>query len=189
VGEQARLDALRRVSAEVVDGPRGAVVVRACEDRLAILAVVATLRPDDRALIPDVTPTADSLVERIASLAQTVHRLDADATLENVARLDKRIADLRDAQGTVPAERERHRSLLERQRATVQDLVHRRDQLVSQLENASIVLGNLRLDLIKLRSSGIGSALDDVTSATQEARAVSRDIGHVLDAAGEIRAL
>jgi len=189
VGEQARLDALRRVSAEVVDGPRGAVVVRACEDRLAILAVVATLRPADRALIPDVTPTADSLVERIASLAQTVHRLDADATLENVARLDKRIADLRDAQGTVPAERERHRALLERQRATVQDLVHRRDQFVSQLENASIVLGNLRLDLIKLRSSGIGSALDDVTSATQEARAVSRDIGHVLDAASEIRAL
>lgn len=189
LGDQARADARKRVAADVLEGPRGGVVIRACEDRLAILGIVATLRPDDSAMIPDVPPAADSLVDRIASLAQTVHRLDADATQENLARLDARLADLKSASGAMPPERERHRTLLERQRATVQDLVQRRDQLVSQLEHASIVLGNLRLDLVKLRSSGIGSALDDVASATQEARAVSRDIGHVLSAANEIRTL
>jgi serine/threonine-protein kinase len=173
----------------VLDGPRGDAIIRACEDRLIILGVVDTLRPDDRALIPDVAPTADSLVDRVASLAQTVHRLDADGTQENLARLDARITELQTNTSRTPGERERHRALLERQRTTVQDLVTRREQLASQLENASIVLANLRLDLIKLRSAGIGSALDDVNTATQEARALSRDISHVLDAAREIRSL
>lgn len=189
LGDRARADARRRMATEVMEGPRGAPVIRACEDRLAILDVVETLNPDDRALIPDVAPTAESLVERIASLAQTVHRLDADATVENLARLDARISELKSTHGTVPPERERHRVLLERQRATVYDLVQRRDQLVSQLEHAAIVLGNMRLDLVKLRSAGIGSALEDVASATQEARAVSRDISNVLSAANEIRSI
>jgi hypothetical protein len=35
----------------------------------------------------------------------------------------------------------------------------------------------------------VTSALEDVTSATREARAVSRDIGHMLDAADEIKRL
>ena len=54
---------------------------------------------------------------------------------------------------------------------------------------AGLALGNLRLDLIKLRSSGIESALGDVSTATQEARVLSRDIGIALDAAAELRKL
>jgi serine/threonine-protein kinase len=42
---------------------------------------------------------------------------------------------------------------------------------------------------VKLRSAGIDSALGDVTSATQEARALSRDIGHVLEGVDEVRRL
>jgi hypothetical protein len=45
----------------------------------------------------------------------------------------------------------------------------------------------LKLDLLKLRSSGIGAAIDDVTSATQQARALSRDIGHVIEAADDLK--
>jgi hypothetical protein len=45
---------------------------------------------------------------------------------------------------------------------------------------------NLRLDLIKLRTGGIG-ALNDVTSATQQARAISRDVENLTAAASEIR--
>jgi len=52
-----------------------------------------------------------------------------------------------------------------------------------------LALGNLRLDLIKLRSSGLQSALADVSTATQQARALSRDIGAVLDAASEVKSL
>ena len=51
----------------------------------------------------------------------------------------------------------------------------------------ALALQNLRLDLLKLRSSGLESAMSDVASATQEARALSRDIGHVLEAAKQVR--
>jgi serine/threonine-protein kinase len=61
--------------------------------------------------------------------------------------------------------------------------------LTRQLENVVLALGNLRLDLIKLRSSGLGSALSDVATATQEARALSREIGAVLEAAAEVEKL
>ena len=46
------------------------------------------------------------------------------------------------------------------------------------------MLQNLKLDLLKLRSSGIGSSIEDITSATQEARALSREIGHVARGGG-----
>jgi hypothetical protein len=42
---------------------------------------------------------------------------------------------------------------------------------------------------VKLRTMGVGAALGDVTSATQEARAISRDIGHAVSAADELRRL
>jgi serine/threonine-protein kinase len=41
---------------------------------------------------------------------------------------------------------------------------------------------------VKLRTLGVNAAAD-VTSATQEARAVSRELGYVLDAAEESRRL
>jgi serine/threonine-protein kinase len=49
------------------------------------------------------------------------------------------------------------------------------------------VLQNIKLDLMKLRSAGVGAAIADVSSATQEARALSRDIKYALDAAAEVR--
>ena len=90
---------------------------------------------------------------------------------------------------TLAPEDERRLALLQRQRATLQSLVQRQTELGRQLENAGLALDNLRFDLIKLRSSGLQSALADVTSATQEARSLSRDLGAVLDAAEEVRSL
>jgi serine/threonine-protein kinase len=61
--------------------------------------------------------------------------------------------------------------------------------LARQLEGAALALANLRRDLIKLRSSGAESSLGALSNATQEARALSRDIGVALEAAAEVRAL
>ena len=87
------------------------------------------------------------------------------------------------------AERERRLSLLTRQRASLHDLLERRRSLANQLESAGLMLQNLKLDLLKLRSSGIGSAIEDATSATQEARALSRDIGNLVAASEELKKL
>jgi serine/threonine-protein kinase len=168
-------------------GPHGEAVRRAANDKAMLRDIVNALRPYERELIPDVLPTVDALADRVGALALTLHRLDADVSGSSLGALDSRIAALNTEPET--ADRERRLSLLQRQRRSLHDLLERRRSLANQLESASLTLQNLKFDLMKLRSSGVGSAVEDVTSATQEARALSRDIGHVLDAAEDIRRL
>jgi serine/threonine-protein kinase len=173
---------------EVLASEHGAAVHRVIADRSSIRLILDGLSGEDRALLPEILPTVDALVMRAASLAGMMQRLDADCSTESVARLEARIAEV-EAEPASAADRERRQSLLNRQRATVQDLVERRKSVASQLDSVLITLENLKLDLLKLRSAGVKAALEDVTSATREARALSRDIGHVLEAARELRSL
>jgi serine/threonine protein kinase len=173
------------VPAEVLHGPHGGHVLRAAEDEQSILEAMGKLAQTDREMIPDVRPTVESLVERVAALAQGLHRLDHDVTPETLARLDERItAASAEPEG---GEREKKLTLLRRQRETLGDLRGRRDSLATQLESTSLMLQNIRIDLIALRAAGVQSSIDDASSATQEARALSRDIGHVLEAAKQVR--
>ena len=175
------------VPADVLAGNYGGTVRRAVADRDQVKDIIAKLSPIEKELLPDVTPTVDGLVERIASIAVTVHRLDADVSGSSLGALDERISGME--KSSVGPDVDRRLALLQRQRATLRDLLERRRTLVNQLESASLALQNLKLDLLKLRSAGMGAALEDVTSATREARALSRDIGHVLDAADDVRKL
>jgi serine/threonine protein kinase len=172
---------------EVLGGPHGDAVRRAGADRAMMREIVAALRPVEREIIPDIEPTVNALAERVGALATTLHRLDADVSGASLGALDSRIASLI----TEPdnAERERRLSLLTRQRASLHDLLERRRSLANQLESAGLMLQTLKLDLLKLRSSGIGSAIEDATSATQEARALSRDIGNLVAASEELKKL
>jgi serine/threonine-protein kinase len=175
------------VPADVLAGAHGAVVRRAVSDSAQIRDIISKLSSVERDMLPEVAPTIDGLVERVASLATTLHRLDADVSGTSLGALDERIASAeRDARG---GDGDRRLALLRRQRSTLHDLLDRRRTLLEQLESASLTLQNLKLDLLKLRSAGMGSALEDVTSATREARALSRDIGHLLDAADDVRKL
>jgi len=179
-------EAARLAPAEVLAGPHGAAVRRAAGDRMAILGIVNSLGKADRELIPDVAPTVTALAERAGSLAQTLHHLDADGGGAPLADLESRIAAVK-AEPAEAADRERRLSLLERQHTSRRELADRRARLFGQLESVQIALQNLKLDLLKLRSAGVQSALSEVTSATVEARALSREIGHVVDAADEVR--
>jgi len=165
-------------------------VRRAAEDRIAVEETIGRLAPAEREMIPDVLPTVIALAERVGSLATTLHGLDADVSATSVASLEQRLAALRAEAGDMPSpEQERRIALLERQQATIVELGGRRRVLASQLESASLALRNLRLDLSKLRSSGFGNAMSDLNSATQEARAISRSIGHAVDAVAEVKRL
>jgi serine/threonine-protein kinase len=172
---------------EILESPRGALIRAAAEERAAILDIVAHLSKADRALLPDVEPTVNALVDRVAHLAKTLHRMDGDIDPTLVAELDARIARMAAAPSTV--EDQRRSALIMRQRATMEELMQRRASLAQQMDNAALALGNLKLDLIKLRSSGLESAVRDVSTATQEARALSRDISLALDAAAEVKNL
>jgi serine/threonine-protein kinase len=171
---------------DVVEGPFGETVRRAAEDRATAHEVIEKLGKADREMIPDVIPTVDALAERIGSLAQALHRIDGDIPPNALADIDVRIAAAEREPETV-ADRDRRIALLTRQRQTIDDLLGRRSTLAGQLESASLMLQNMKLDLLALRSVGVQSAMDDVSNATQEARALSREIGHVLDAAREVR--
>jgi serine/threonine-protein kinase len=179
-------EATRLASASVLGGPYGAVLRGALDDRLVVQETLAKLSPADRALIPDVRPTVDALVDRVAGLVQSLSRLEGDVRPGAVEELDARLAQARREPPHAP-DRDRKVALLERQRASVADLAHRRATMLAQLESAQLVLQNVKLDLLKLRASGVG-ALAEVTTATQEARALSRDIQYALDAAAEVRA-
>jgi serine/threonine-protein kinase len=171
--------------ADVLAGRHGEIVRRAAVDRAMVLDIMSGLRPIERELIPDVTPTLDALATRVGSLATMLHRLDADVSGTSLGALDSRIAALSTEPAT--ADQERRLSLLQRQRSSLRELLERRRTLESQLESAGLMLQNLKFDLLKLRSSDLGSSIEDTTSATQEARALSRDIGHVLEAAEDLK--
>ena len=160
----------------------------AYKTKATIMDVLAKLSPADRQLLPEIQPTVDTLVERVSSLAQGLHQLDSDASPEAIAALERRIADAKAGPADAP-DLERRMQLLERQRATLNDLASRRAAVAEQLERASLVLQTMKLDLFKLRSSGLDAKLDETTGATQEARALSTDIGRVIDAANEVRKL
>ena len=178
---------LKLAPREVLDSAYGPAIRRAVEDRAAIMDIVAKLSKVDRALLPDIDPAVKGLVDRVAQLAQMVYRLEQSIDMRLLNELNGRIAEM-EGEASSP-EGQRRLSLLRRQRTTLEELVQRRATLARQLDNAGLALGSLRLDLIKFRSSGLESALSDVSSATQEARALSKEIGALLEAAAEVKGL
>ncbi len=173
---------------ELLAGPHGPVLRQAIADRLNIQSFIGRMSDAERKMLPDVKGTADGLYERIAALATALHRLDGEVGTDRLPALDERIAQIEAVPGDA-RDRERRLTLLRRQREMLAELVRSRAALAEQYESAGLLLQNLALDLLKVRSSGLDSALGGITSATQEARALSREISYVLDAADELRDL
>jgi len=144
--------AARLVPWEVLNGPYGSAVRRAAADYTSITHLLSTLSEAARNSIPDVQPTANNLLEQIATLAIALHRLGADMPLERRSQF-----------------------------------AERRDALSAQMERAGIALQTIALDLLRLRSAGAQDG--GIDSATQQARAVLREIDYVLSAADELRDL
>ena len=182
---QAKPDADAELIAEVLAGPRGNVARQAVADRRAIKDLVARLSKPEREMLPDVEGTSEGLYQRIAELGRALHRLDSEIGPSQVSDLDERIAKSETAE--TGSDSERRLRLLKRQREMLTHLLESRDKLSEQYESAGLLLQNLKLDLIRMRSSGLQSGLADVTSVTQEARALSKEIGYVLAAADELR--
>ncbi|HET7564568.1 MAG TPA: serine/threonine-protein kinase [Gemmatimonadaceae bacterium] len=177
---------------EVLDGPQGLSIRKAALERQAILDIVESLPKTERVLLPDVAPAVNGLVQRVAHLAQMLNRLEQSIDPRMVDELDARIAEAERESGpadgvSMSMENERRLALYRRQRETLMELADRRAALARQLDNAGLALGNIRLDLIKFRASGLKSALTDVTTATQEVRALSEEIGVLLEVAEGVR--
>jgi serine/threonine-protein kinase len=168
-------------------GPWMPAVLQARADRKAIQRLVDKLPTSERQLLPDVGATVDALLRRAEHLARSGQAMSAGVDARAVARLDERIAAI-DRQPEGP-ERERQLELLLRQRQALGDLLARRQRVEEHIESCVLAMQNVRFDLLRLRSAGVAAVLDDLTHATQQARALSRDVDHAIAAAGEIRDL
>ncbi len=185
----------------MVKGPKGARTIQAPNaeeygaqlpavlqvhgDRLAILKLMSRLPASERNMLPDVQQTADGLYARATDVARTLHAMDTNLDTEGLAQIDDRIAGL--SREPDDPERARRLNLLQRQRQTVADLRGRRSQVASHLESCVLAMQNVRFDLLRLRSAGVAAVLGDLTQATQQAKALSRDVDNAIAAAGEIR--
>jgi eukaryotic-like serine/threonine-protein kinase len=160
-------------------------VRQARNDREAIMKIMERVPASERKLLPDVTVTVDALLQRAEDLARMLHGMSADVDEAALARLEDRIESVRrHEEGT---ERDRQLSLLERQRQALGDLLTRRRRVEEQIESCVMAMQNVRFDLLRLRSAGVAAVLSDLTNATQQARALSRDVDHAIAAAGEIQ--
>lgn len=180
---EAVLDSIPR---DVLAGPHGSAVREAYDARAQIRSLLARLPESDRAMLPEIQPTVEALMERTKTLAIALHSLDADASPEALVKLELRIAQTTALPDETP-ERGRRLELLERQRVTLTDLAERRTTLARQLEQAVLVLGTMKLDLMRLRNSGLSSRLSEQGPLTEEMRALARDVERVAEAVDEAR--
>ncbi|OLB05073.1 MAG: hypothetical protein AUH06_10745 [Gemmatimonadetes bacterium 13_2_20CM_69_27] len=166
-------------------GRLATAVQQARNDRKAILKIMERVPKSERKLLPDVIVTVDGLLKRAEDLARAAHAMSGDVDQRALARLDEKLALTK--REPESAERDRQLNLLQRQRQTLADLITRRQLVEDQIESCVLAMQNVRFDLLRLRSAGVAAVLDDLTHATQQARALSRDVDHAIAAAGEIR--
>ncbi len=170
------------VGADEDFGPLAEQITQLRRDQAAIRQIVDKLPASERALLPDVVQTVEGLAHRALDLARTLSQMEGEVDPETLARLEARVESLRDEGGD-----DRRIELIERQRGALSELVERRRSLEAQFEACVLAVQNVRFDLLRLRSAGVSAVLDDLTSATQAARALGEDVEAAIGAASEIR--
>jgi serine/threonine protein kinase len=167
-------------------GPFYDRVEAAFRDRRMILSLMQQLPPADRQLLPaEIMETTEELYQRACELARALHELDTTFGQETPERIKQRL-ELLTLQPDGP-ERERQIGILERQLKTATELMDRRNRIAARLESSVLAMQNLRFDMLRLKSSGVGAVLSDLTTATQQARAISRDVDNAIAAAAEVK--
>lgn len=156
-------------------------------DRAAILSLMNKLSDADREMLPEIIPTVENLYERAHELALALHAMDQSMGDDGgeLTRVDLRLMELR--QRTEGEERDRQIALLERQRQACVELGERRRHLAERFESCSLSMQNVRFEILRLREKGVGAMISELAQATQQARALSRDVDHAIEAAAEVR--
>ena len=166
-------------------GAHAAGIEQARSDRAAVLAMLERMSKPERAMLPEIGPTVDQLLARATDLARTLTALERDVDETSVDKIDARMHALEAEPAS--SDRERRLLLLQQQRQKVEQLAERRGHISSRLESCLLAMQNVRFDLLRMRSAGVNEALGDLTQATQQAKALSRDVDAAISAAGEIR--
>ncbi len=153
--------------------------------------------------VPERVPSASSLASATVlegPFGAVVRRaaLDRDRVHDIIAGLDRREREqVPNAEATAKGLASQvgtlagalHRIDVESPPSQRTALADRRSALAAQMDRASIMLQTLYLDLVRFRVSNASSGADGVAGVTEQASALSRDIGYLLGAAEELRAM
>ncbi len=183
-----RLKGLKQISDPTADEFGGYLsrMQQVYKDRGMILTQMGLLSAADKEMLPDIVETTEGLYARAAQLAGTLGSMDGIG-LDDTPRLEARVAELK--QRPEGEERDRQISLLQQQLQRHQEMAAQRGAFADRFESCVLAMQNVRLDLMRLKQSGVGAVLNGLTMATQQARALSRDVDNAIGAAAEVKAL
>ena len=142
-------DLAATAGADTLGGHWGNAIRQAQADRDVVASLRGSRDPLTTLDVPDLLPTADELLERVVSLATTLHQLDGALSPRTTAIIEQRIA----AANAEPSgeARDRRLALLEHQRDTLRELTDRRATLVKKIDAALLALARLRYEAKRLR--------------------------------------
>ena len=64
-----------------------------------------------------------------------------------------------------------------------------KEEITDKLESSVLMMQGLRLELLRIKERGVGAMSDNLALATQQARAITRDIDNAISAAAEVKGL
>ena len=176
------------------NSPYGSALASVRMDRDEIYRQLQTMSKEEKDQIPDVQESADAIYRKAMQVATTLAELDLRGTKDTPESIEKEIDSL-EAQANpldyrASEERVRRLAHLKRQRRVIADLVKRRTDAETKLEHCRQLLRSMRLELLRYRSAGMGTAATNgLTMVTQQAQSVVKEMGYLSDAAAEVNAL
>jgi hypothetical protein len=167
VGENTPADAALGTYAEALRSAR--------YDRTTTLSLIEQLPRAERALLPPVAGVLDELLAETAETARRLHALEARSAASDPATLQSRSSGLR-AQAPSPM-RDRTLTMIERQRATLEDLQTRREQASRRLEACLNAMQNVRFEVEHAHATGVQDALVGIRLAIERASECAHHTG------------
>jgi serine/threonine-protein kinase len=176
------------------NSPYGSALASVRMDRDEIYRQMQTMSKEERQQIPDVQESADAIYRKAMQVASTLAELDLRGTRDTPESIEKEIDSLESQANPLDyrASEERVRRLahLKRERRVIADLIKRRTDAETKLEHCRQLLRSMRLELLRYRSAGMGTAATNgLTMVTQQAQSVVKEMGYLSDAAAEVNAL
>jgi eukaryotic-like serine/threonine-protein kinase len=139
-----------------VAGNYGDHIRRAEADRDEVLRLLERMPSAERSRIPDVGRSANTLAEKVRSLAVVLADLDRNASAGGSDMIEAEIQKLENAANpldeTGSEERVKRLAYLKRQRRALADVSNRRSTVAAKLETCVAALQSIKLDLIRLNA-------------------------------------
>jgi serine/threonine-protein kinase len=176
--------------ATFANGPHASVTRRAADDCSEIIRLVGSLPANDRARIPEVITTAQTLNGKVLGLAAAIEQIDRAAGGVSADKIEQEISLLESQANPLDRagseDRVRRLAALKRQRRSVADIARRRAEMSGKLESCALALQNMRLDVVRLRTGTNAESWQHITSVADQAMALARDVDNAVYVADEM---